>query len=216
MHNKSPSQNSKEKLNKLSEIKNDVFDLGSLLLVAAVGGFDIIKSTEFDQNINKENICCIIHKNSDNKTDIDGINFSDYLNENKFSKEFLDFLCKCLQFKEAERATISDLIKHPWIKEKTNFKTPEVTLQELIMISNQWRLSSLPIQFQGPSEKQLDRVCEAMASVIPSCENYEKILLMYLKGDETVAKELATDLGMDEKRVWNQIKKAISPNSQQV
>ena len=112
----------------------------------------------------------------------------------------------------ADRLDIDDLLKHPWINSRIAFKSALVTLKELIQISNQWRQSSPPIECQGPAEKQLDRVCEAMAAVLPCCENYEEIVSIFsrLKGDRSVARDLAVDLGLDVEKVWTKLSEAIA------
>ena len=136
---------------------------------------------------------------------------SQYFTTKRYSANFLDFLCKCLRFSETERASIDELQKHPWITSKPALKSAAVSLQELIQISNQWRQSVPPVEYQGPAEKQLERVCEAMAAVLPCCENCEEITGAFIGGklEKTVAKELAVDLGLELDNVWGKLMEVI-------
>lgn len=201
--------------NKIGLFKQDVFDLGSLLFLSALGGLEILDSSEFERiAARNSSSCCVLHcnevktpANPDSDQKARGLLLSQYFTNKRYSPEFLDFLCKSLRFSEEERSTVEDLQKHPWITGKVEFKSATVTLQELIQISNQWRQSVPPIEYQGPAEKQLDRVCEAMAAVLPCCENYEQITAAFANGkvEKAVAQELAVDLGLDLDKVWTRL-----------
>ena len=189
--------------NKASQFKRDVFGLGSLLLVSALGGLDIIGTQEIEK---MEGGCCMLHREEE-KGQEGYISVAGYFTSKRYSKEFLDFLCKCLRFSEESRATVDELLSHPWFLGKPILKTANVTLQELIQISNQWRQVVPLVECQGPAEKQLERVCEAMAAVLPCCENFETIIKEFMerRENEEMGTELALDLGVETKDVWEKL-----------
>ncbi len=195
-------------------LKQDVFDLGSLLFISALGGLEIVDSSEFERIAARSpSSCCVLHCGDEKAATAPGphkggaLLLSQYFTTRRFSPQFLDFLCKCLRFNEADRPSIDELLKHPWITSKSAFKSAAVSLRELILISNQWRQAVPPVEYQGPAEKQLDRVCEAMAAVLPCCDNFEEIVAVFAggKADKAVAQELATDLGLELDNVWNKL-----------
>ena len=153
-----------------SQLKQDVFDLGSLLFISALGGLEIIDPHDLE-HISEQVGCCILHyeeeKSAEKNTETGLLKIPQYFNSDRYSREFLDFLCKCLRFSEDDRASLDDLLNHTWLMHKETYKTASVTLKELIQISNQWRQVVPLTECQGPVEKQLERVCEAMAAVLP-------------------------------------------------
>jgi hypothetical protein len=191
---------------KVSQFKRDVFGLGSLLLVSALGGLDIVDTQEIERI---EGGCCLLHKEEEKSQEGKKgcIQIAGYFTSKRYSQEFLDFLCKCLRFSEEGRATVGELLNHSWLVGKPTLRTANVSLQELIQISNQWRQVVPLLECQGPAEKQLERVCEAMAAVLPCCENFETIIKEFMerRGDEEMGRELALDLGLETKDVWEKL-----------
>lgn len=175
-------------------------------------------------------ICCLIHdeemiscmkssfehkKLSSTAGDkgIKHISIIDFLQAKKQSKEFLEFLCLALRFDPQQRATIKDLKAHPFLS-SNNRETngPSVTLNDLLKISTLWTKNSvLPLEYQGASEKQLDRVCEALSVVLPNgtssnqAEMREFYKLETLNSESPVVIELAEDLGLPPEKVWKRI-----------
>ncbi len=208
--------------------KQDIFDLGSLLFISALGGLEIIDSSEFERVAAKcSSSCCVLHCTEDksasasasasaggsgNPKVVGALLLSQYFTTRRYSPEFLDFLCKCMKFNELERAGLDELESHPWLTGKVEMHSAIVSLLELIQISNQWRQAVPPTEYQGPAEKQLDRVCDAMTAVLPCCENYEAITTAFVTGkvEKAVAMELAVDLGLDLNKVWTRLLEAIT------
>jgi hypothetical protein len=126
-----------------------------------------------------------------------------YFSNNRFSDNFLSFLCHALRVNQSHTICIDVLKKHPWMKTTHSIphtvgimESADVTLQELITIANQWRQP--PIQFQGPAQRQLQRVCDAIA-VLLSCSDQTEFLIqkLLIQKDHSVCSEFAKDLGLN-------------------
>ena len=65
----------------------------------------------------------------------------------------------------------------------------------------------MPNDYMSPNNRQLERVCDAMLNVLPSCLNYERIVNSFIKHrhNPNLAEELANDLQIDCTLVWKQI-----------
>jgi serine/threonine protein kinase len=195
----------------MSSAKLDVFDLGLLLFVAALGGIDVLDSKELERVANRPlTACCVLHCGNEVVSQSGHVTIPQYFTTKHYSPEFLDFLCKCLKFSEVDRLSIEQLQKHPWITSKTT-KGPHVSLKELIQIERQWRQTGSSAEQQGTAEGQLERLCESMASVLPCCENYESIISKFIKGqiEKDAIKELALDTGLDIEIVWDKLMRTI-------
>ena len=193
---------------KSSLLKQDVFDLGLLLLISALGGIDILDHSEFERISKKTtDTCCVLHCSNKGSPKNENLTLIKYFTKNRYSDEFLDFLCCCLRFSEESRPSLNELQNHPWMNSKSIPKSAVVSLKELIQISNQWR-QIVPVECQGPAEKQLERICEAMIAVLPCCSNFEETIDTLLTNKESV-RELALDLGLELDKVWNKLKEVI-------
>lgn len=196
----------------LSPFKQDVFDLGLLLFISALGGLELLDSKEFERLAAKPpDACCIFHYGNETPPQPGPLTINRYFTSKRYSEKFLDFLCKSLRFSESDRPSIKDLQHHPWLTSKVETKSPLVNLKELIQISSQWNISTNSTEYQLPAEKQLERICEAMASVLPCCENCEDILEKFTKGhiEKEAIKQLALDIGLDMKVVLEKLMEVI-------
>lgn len=194
-----------------SSFKQDVFDLGLLLFIAALGGSEILDSKELERIAHRPTgACCVLHCDSKGSSQSSHLSISQYFTTKRFSPEFLDFLCKCLRFSESERLSIEELQAHSWLTLKTS-KGAMVSLKELIQIGRQWRQSTASSEQQGTAEGQLERLCESMGSVLPCCENYEMIMAKFVKGqiEKEAIREIALDTGLDIEIVWDKLMKTI-------
>lgn len=142
------------------------------------------------------------------------ISIINFLQANKISREFVDFLCACLRFEPTQRASLRDLKAHPFITGTRELHGPNVSLNELIKISTLWTKNFiLPPEYQVASEKQLDRVCEALSVVLPNsdrigsndAEMREYYKLESMDSRSTVIQALAEDLGLPPEKVWKRI-----------
>ncbi len=155
----------------------------------------------------------IIIDNKASKNNASQINIHDFLTQN-FSKDFVKFLCSCLKFDPNERPTIKNLLSSPFVKSQET-RGPAVTLPELLKISIQWNKNLvLPLEYQGPSERQLQKVCEALAVVLPNCEAFTRGNHLYenlreLTVSSPVIQNLSYELGLPAVKVWEEISKLL-------
>ena len=195
----------------------------------------------------KSKYCCIIHNedfisaiklpntSADVNTKPNGVSKSkeilkpkhisilDILTSNKFSKEFVNFLCSCLKFDVFERGTIKILLNHAFLVNNKESKATGISLPELLKISLQWtKTSILPLEYQVASERQLDRVIEALNVVLPTCEKFDGAgalkdytLLENLNSGSVVIQELAQDLGLPYAKIWKKIEALIKGLNEQ-
>ena len=191
----------------------------------------------------KSKYCCIIHNediissikllssNIDVNNKLNGsvkikpkhFNIMDFLTSNKFSKDFISFLCSCLKFDALERGTIKSLLNHSFLVNNKENKGPGISLAEILKISLQCtKTYVLPPEYQAASERQLDRVIEALSVVLPTCEKLggedalnDYTLLENLNSGSSVIQGLAQDLGLPCIKVWKKIEALIKGLNEQ-
>jgi serine/threonine protein kinase len=56
----------------------------------------------------------------------------------RFSNQFISFLCQCLKLSNKKRATMADLLGHPFLTSPTEPKNIRVNLVDLLKISRGW------------------------------------------------------------------------------
>ena len=183
------------------------------------------------------NYCCVIHneeaisainldfyddenvwKNKINANE-DGFNqfhlgLQDLLVKKNFSSNFIEFLCSCLRFDHNKRLSAQELLESPFIINKGT-KGPKITLSELIKVNNHsMKEIVLPSQYQVASEKQLDKVCNALSilwsqSHLISDENNKENIKDFkrLKIESDVIQDLAFDLGLPPIKVFRKLNK---------
>lgn len=118
-----------------------------------------------------------------------------------------------------KRSSIHDLLRHQWLTEKT---TPmNLKMQEVLSIANNWKKDSqLPIDCQGPSEKHLEALCNALTLALPSCAesigSSDDLAAGYILEDPIVKEqrkisvgEIARDLGLEESKVMGRFEEAL-------
>jgi hypothetical protein len=136
------------------------------------------------------------------------ITIQDFLKTQNFSQEFIDFLCSCLKFDPQERPSLKTLMKSPFITNK-NTKGPAVSLSDLLKISNTWSKNSvLPSEYQGYSERQLNKLVETLTLVLPNCEKLPSKFFdefEMLTPNSQVILDLANELGLPALKVWKRV-----------
>lgn len=153
----------------------------------------------------------VLEKNSKS---LPQISIQDALLTQNFSKDFVKFLCSCLKFDPNERSSITSLLSSPFVLHQTA-KGPGVTLPELLKIGIQWNKNLvLPQEYQGPSERQLHKLCEALAVVLPNCEAFTKGSGGWSPYDDLnvgnpVIQNLAFELGLPVAKVCAQIEETV-------
>lgn len=83
-----------------------------------------------------------------------------------------------------------------------------ISLREVTSLAQSW--SRVPTEFQGPSEKQLENLCNAMTLVLPGCEGWlnefsAKEGALLTPAHLESLNELGQELGLDEKMVARKI-----------
>ena len=225
----------KNQKNEVYEMADDIFKFGLVMLASAIGSFDILdlyqqlfeNLKQLSEDIvkqNKENnkLCCLIHS----EEFIQQFNQNDttkkqqyltikrlLLESHRFTSDFNDFLCKCLQINYAKRFTVEQLLNHRFLH-NNHLQGPILSLREVIKVSVDWnKHDELPVEYQGASEKQLDRLCDGLNLVLPNCERWFKSSqyqyyvrkMMNLSKDSEVITNLANDLGLQPQKVYDKI-----------
>ena len=112
--------NLKEDTKKLSTIEEDVFDFGSTLLAASIGGLEWA-----NEYVGLGGECCLLHT---------AMICSEMPYLNKLSASYCDFLCRATRYNKDARANINDLISHEWLK-SDECVGADVSIQELLGMS---------------------------------------------------------------------------------
>lgn len=144
------------------------------------------------------------------------VSIKDFLAAGNFSKNFKDFLCCCLRFDPNQRFTASSLLNSAFLQDKKT-AGPLTTLTEVLQTSTQLGKNAvLPEKYQVASEKQLDKLCNALAVLLSHsivCDDgnegkktrgLEKLTL-----ESAVIQDLACDLGLTPKKVLMELRKVV-------
>ena len=218
----------------------DIFDFGLLLLQSVIGESDFLNFTEFKRKLDifiedynkrpKENrkFCCVLHdeqmvnsvdfqpfdvdveiRKADKLTSVVS-SLQDIILTKNFSKYFIELLCNCLKFDPNSRLSASSLLKLRFFHDQKTLG-PLTSLSDLIKISHQ--LNVLPDKYQAASEKQLEKLCNALSVLLSQSdlsskqdkENKKDHLLERLTIDSLIVEDLAFDLGLQPVKVWQHL-----------
>lgn len=140
----------------------DIFKLGLIILECAVGGFENFEqssvihetlkamfSEEGQKVVERDNVCCLIHSEAYllewalreekvKREQLDPGKVLPYLKilKDRFSMQFLNFLCGSLRLSHGRRSTIDDMLGHLFLRsESKECHTVNVSLQDLLLIS---------------------------------------------------------------------------------
>jgi Protein kinase domain len=162
------------KEDEINNFEQDIFSFGTCMIGASLGSPDWIPEIA-------HKTCCLLHSISETE----GV---PYLS--RFSVDYKDFLCRATNYKS--RATINELISHPWIT-SSDAAGIDVTMQELLEIS-----------FIGNKElginvdRQLVALIESLRVVLTGRDDTKPT-------SPSVVKELALELGLDTLFVYNKV-----------
>ncbi|EGR30587.1 protein kinase domain protein [Ichthyophthirius multifiliis] len=223
---------------------DDIFQLGLLILICGVGSLNTLENLNLiiegiyilleDQN--KENptykdVCCLIHseniiyqiinqKQNINIQTQNNLTINNLINKDRFSANYISFLCNTLQFNYSKRSSLQKLLKHPLINQNTEINiSNNINIQELLKISLDWtKQAQLPLEYQGAGIQQLERVCDAMILVLPNCEKWFKTSnymeytrhIKHLNKDSSQIKVLANDFGINANIVYEKISQVLT------
>jgi hypothetical protein len=192
--------------------KFDFFDIGYLLLHAALGGLKIINFSEYSCsheadldlttiNIHESNgdiqtsCCCLYHcvekteKNLETKLKI-----TNFINNKRFTQEFIDFLCLCTSFDLLERnVTFCKLKNHSWLNMKKD------------TVENIFEFSDLHKTYTNIKKNLYDKNVDNLIGVISRTLVSSSAITskMYNNTNEILSKdnkdlvELSIDIGVD-------------------
>ncbi|CAD8112638.1 unnamed protein product [Paramecium sonneborni] len=204
------------------ERANDIWKLGWLILNCAIGTLEFHPKAQqiyegsriILQEITKyidqfKGTCCLLHSeikviqfvesNSKIVNEPSKLTILDFLPSDKFSVEFIHFLCCTLKIDPRQRLQIEQLLVHQWLTSGKECKGPNVYLKELLSISNAWN-AFLPEKYQGQGLQKLERLCEALCLVLQNSEK-PSINKIHLQESSPIIKELSYDMGINAKVV---------------
>eukprot|EP01017_Pseudomicrothorax_dubius_P047921 TRINITY_DN8647_c0_g1_i2.p1 TRINITY_DN8647_c0_g1~~TRINITY_DN8647_c0_g1_i2.p1 ORF type:complete len:543 (-),score=33.82 TRINITY_DN8647_c0_g1_i2:185-1813(-) len=146
--------------------------------------------------------------------------FLDYVNQiigQRFSAEFADLICKMTSFSQsAPFLEIDQVLQHPFIKKPSKGAIIDLSLSDLIKSGCSFnQKKSTPSG--GMSMPNLERVCQQLTVVLPTCERWlreEENFLVYATTldhtNNSLIAELASEFGVSNTEVKTRLKGAIS------
>ncbi len=100
-------------------IKNDLYDLGFLMIHCLLGGFDLFNICDYECKHNKsDNCCCLLHcyykyqSQSKNK-----LKLTDYFKRLNISYNLENFVCSLTSFKLDKNLSIENIKEHLWLSD---------------------------------------------------------------------------------------------------
>ena len=134
----------------------------------------------------------------------------------RYSADFIDLLCKCLQLQSTNRPAAKILIAHKFFSSDHISVGPIADLSELINVSRKGKEAQLD---ERSADDQLNRVFEAMKIVLLNREAREKMSnLINGKNHDDIQsreyrklKDLAAEFGVPISKVLNKFKDEILP-----
>ena len=115
--------------------------------------------------------CCFMHKllNSEKKTI-----FNDLLSEERFSSNFINFLCECFN---SQKTSASKLMRHAWMNEPiSDIVSSNVTLSDLVNISEDFRQDNKSYIYQELKNHQMERIMDIIGTIETKNANIDKDL----------------------------------------
>mmetsp|Transcript_31451 Transcript_31451/g.54531 ORF Transcript_31451/g.54531 Transcript_31451/m.54531 type:complete len:314 (+) Transcript_31451:427-1368(+) len=163
-----------EKAKRSGSTIDDIFDLGVILMGAYLGSYDF-----HEESRSLQDDCCLFH----------GLRtLPDFPQLKRVSPEFGELLCSCLKYDPTQRKTVTQLLTSRWFL-LDQHRGPAVSLEELLTLANSWN-RVVPSECLDAAQGQLERVCRALAVILPSCGERRQPELSRVK-------ELANDLGLE-------------------
>jgi len=210
-----------------NKFNNQFFFLGYILLMSALGGmnfniFEIISKIP----LTKIGItCCLFHFYISLEKSSDIFKISNFINEKRFTKSFIDFLCKTLSFENNSFFTLyqNSIYSHPWLKSNFNFQLYsdiKLHVSEVIKLVRESKVKT-----KMKIEKKLDYLLNNISIIIANNKNninMNNTLLSEMDSIETLdsfllskkstIKEVCKDLGYNVNELMVSIKSHILNN----
>ena len=161
-------------------IEEDIFDFGVTLISASIGGSDWMTDCG---SLGGE--CCLLHS---------CMICSELPYVHRFSAEFCDFLCKATRRSKENRASVNDLLSHPWIKSEESVGA-NVSIQELLGMS----FNMGGRENYENSDKQISMIVESLQVVLNGCNDLKSFSSANIK-------ELGMELGISAEELNERLK----------
>lgn len=186
----------------------DMLDLGVLLMQAAIGGISIIDYNSYECNHNQ--CCCLYHCIELHESTIKNkFKLTNFINKNKFSQNFIDFLCLVTSFNFCKSFSISKIRQSKWITEKGKHQL-EIGFDELMKLSKDFNHKPNLLGQETPM-RRFDKLCETISLMLSGCDGYfrhndissSNTIFTY---NNTDIEELSKETGIEKEIVVNKIK----------
>jgi len=133
---------------------------------------------------------------------------------NRFSDSFADLLCNCLQLDEQHRMRAGDLINHEFLSEKHKCNGPNISVREFLRAEAKENEHAKNLA-ESFTESHLEKFTEALSVVFLNKNVQDKFEKMLKKDpsqrlDDAKIQDLANELEVSPKKLWNHIKACIS------
>ena len=133
---------------------------------------------------------------------------------NRFSEDFVDFLCNCLKLDEHQRMGATDLLNHNFLGENHICKGPVVSVKEFMRLRSKEN-DIIKVGAEKISSEHLEKFSEALGVVFLNRDVKEKCegLLnkeVTSKFDDKKIVDLADELEVSPRRLWNRLKYVVN------
>jgi hypothetical protein len=191
----------------------DIFDLGLLLINCAVGGIlDTFDFTTFTCEHDMK-CCCLYHcieTFENNKGMKHGLTSLISKNQ-RYSKEFITFLCLTTTYSYNKRISYKQLKNNDWLLSASNDKV-YLNLNELLGISKAYHSRKDPLGINKQHNKRFQSLCDNLSLVLSCCDNYFKHYgikssdFIFNESNEKNLIELSNEMGVDKETLAQKIK----------
>jgi hypothetical protein len=193
-----------------NKFNNQFFFLGYILMISALGGmnFDVFELITKIPLSKIGNPCCLFHYFISLEKSNKKYKISKFINEQRFSKYFIEFLCKTLSFENNTFFTLyqNSIYSHPWLKSHLNFdlySNIKLNLSEIIRLVRESKKKS-----KTKNEKKLEYVLNNISIILANNKNNismnhplltdinsKEELDKFLTSKKSTIKEISNDLG---------------------
>ncbi len=132
---------------------------------------------------------------------------------NRFSEQFIDFLCNCLKLDEGSRMNDRELLCHNFLSEDHSCKGPNISLKEFLKIGVKDHIDHKQV-IANIKHNHLEKFTEALNVVFLNGSVKEKFLRMLKKDplqklEEKKIQELAQELEVSPTSLWQHVQTCI-------
>jgi hypothetical protein len=200
------------------------FYLGYILMICGLGGIKV-PIMEYIENISYPYIkellsyhsniksCCFFHlltsmEEHDPNLKRSKFSLSSFINNQRYSQNFIDFLCKCLylDFDQNSQTNLRIISNHPWLRGSIvdNIRSyVKVSMKELIKLTKEKKKENNI----NLSKKKLDIFLNNLEIIVSNNQHItEKFLAEMLESKKWVLNELSSELGTN----YNQLSEFLN------